>query len=304
MTKKKNSSSNSSLSELRFSDLIRFIINLPKKEQEDFLQLMDKVENMPEKEREHALSNLMFGTMLGMDLEQFKNPEKLQQPMMENLIGSDSTEYSYPHFLPRQKVEKYTLRVTLLGFKPSIYRKFNVPSNITLRHLSELIIELMGWENAHLNQFTKGDYRYVPSYQREQEYNPFIDDGRTHTQEEYTLSDLLSEKGKHITFEYDFGDSWTHEVKLSSIGEYDDDDEPLVSFIKGELACPPEDCGGIWGYQDLLELREKKRAKKRLTAEERERLEWYCLDDLKDPLLSPDYYDCEEAQEICEEYCK
>ena len=137
MTKKKNSSSNSSLSELRFSDLIRFIINLPKKEQEDFLQLMDKVENMPEKEREHALSNLMFGTMLGMDLEQFKNPEKLQQPMMENLIGSDSTEYSYPHFLPRQKVEKYTLRVTLLGFKPSIYRKFNVPSNITLRHLSE-----------------------------------------------------------------------------------------------------------------------------------------------------------------------
>ena len=113
----------------------------------------------------------------------------------------------------------------------------------------------MGWTNEHLNQFRKGNDFYAPAYQRENEMSPLFapaPDGfpscpRNHNQEDYTLSDLLTEKGKSIEWEYDFGDSRYHDVKLSSIGDYKAD-EPLVSFIKGERECPPEDCGGIWGY--------------------------------------------------------
>lgn len=131
------------------------------------------------------------------------------------------------------------------GLKPAIYRKFSVPSNISLRHLSEMLVELMGWGGGHLNQFRKGDDYYAPAYQRENEMPVFFGRARNYNQEDYRLSDILYEKGKTIEWEYDFGDSWCHDVRLSSIGEYTEG-EPLVSFIKGERACPPEDCGGIW----------------------------------------------------------
>lgn len=165
----------------------------------------------------------------------------------------------------------------------------------------------MGWTNEHLNQFRKGDDFYAPAYQREHELPPLfapVPDGfpsgpRNHNQEDYTLSDLLTEKGKSIEWEYDFGDSWYHDVKLSSIGDYKAD-EPLVSFIKGERECPPEDCGGIWGYQDLLSIYEKKKSRKRLTPDEKDRLEWYEMDEDFDP----DYFDTDFAHLICEDYCE
>lgn len=228
--------------------------------------------------------------------------------MLDKILGTDDEkdtqeeddgEYDYPHFLPRENVQKYTLRVTLKGIKPAIYRKFNVPSNISLRHLSELLLELMGWMNEHLNQFRKYDKYYAPAYQREHEMPVLSGFARNFNQEDYTISDLLSEKGKSIEWEYDFGDSWLHEVKLSSVGEYKKE-EPLVSFVKGARECPPEDCGGIWGYQDLLKLYAKKATRKRLTEEEKGRLDWYDMADDFDPEYFDDYY----AIEICEDYCE
>lgn len=215
--------------------------------------------------------------------------------------NEDSLKSNYPHFLPRSRVYKYTLYVTLKGAKPKIYRKFNVPSNITLRHLSELIIELMGWSNEHLNQFRKGDNYYEPAYQRDGEDDFFTGWGRAchYDQEEYTISDVLSEKNKSIEWEYDFGDSWCHDVRLSSIGDYKEN-EPLVSFVKGERQCPPENCGGIWGYEDLLALYDKKKSHKRLTSEEKEQLEWYYMDENFDP----NFFDTFFAHDTCEEYCE
>ena len=75
--------------------------------------------------------------------------------------------------------------------------------------------------------------------------------------------------------------------------------EPLVSFVKGERECPPEDCGGIWGYQDLLKLYDKKKSRKRLTEDEEDRLEWYDMTEDFDP----EYFDTDYAHEICEDYC-
>lgn len=291
--------------DMSISDFIRFIINLPKDEQQQMLDLLDMIESMPEGEKNDLFDGLLLNSIFdGDDKKYFDGATKKTKSM--NDMNTNEPEFdcdNYPHSLPREKVEKYTLRVTLQGIKPSIFRKFNVPSNISLRHLSELIIDLMGWRGEHLNHFRKGDNYYAPAYQREGEMPIMFCQARNFNQEDFVLSDLLSEKGKSIEWEYDFGDSWCHDVRLSSIGEYSDG-EPLISFIQGKRACPPEDCGGVWGYQELLELRAKKEAHKRLTNEEKERLEWYELDDLSDPMLSPEYFDLEDAQEICEYFCE
>lgn len=260
---------------------------MSEEEKELMKEFLNMVASVPEDEREGFIQR--FDEMMGMDDDE--DDEGDEQ-------GYDSGEYDYPHFLSRDKIQKYTLRVTLKGIKPAIYRKFNVPSNISLRHLSELLLELMGWMNEHLNQFRKYDKYYAPAYQREHEMPVLFGPAQNLNQEDYALSDLLNEKGKSIEWEYDFGDSWLHEVKLSSVGEYKEG-EPHISFIKGERECPPEDCGGIWGYQDLLKLYAKKATRKRLTEEEEERLEWYDMTDDFDP----EYFDVDYAHEICEDYC-
>lgn len=267
---------------------------MPKVLQEAIKEMVAQLSEMSEEERNEYFDELdrqakHWDEMCGED-------EDFEDSRIE-----DFSEGDYPHFLPRPNVHKYTLRVTLKGIEPKIYRKFNVPSNITLRHLSELILELMGWTNEHLNQFRKGNDYYAPAYQREGEDDFFMGWGRArnYNQEEYTISDILSEKSKSIEWEYDFGDSWCHEVRLSSIGDYEED-EPLVSFVKGERDCPPEDCGGIWGYRDLLVIYDKKKSHKRLTSEEKEQLEWYFMD--KD--FDPDAFDSVLAREICKDYCE
>lgn len=260
---------------------------MPEEAKELMQEFFNIVSSVPEDEREDFLKDLqMLDKIVGTEGDEVSQ-------------GDDNGEYDYPHFLTRDNVQKYTLRVTLKGIKPAIYRKFNVPSNISLRHLSELLLEIMGWMNEHLNQFRKCDKYYAPAYQREHEMPVLFGLAQNFNQEDYTLSDLLAEKGKSIEWEYDFGDSWLHEVKLSSIGEYKEG-EPLVSFVKGERECPPEDCGGIWGYLDLLKLYAKKATRKRLTEEEKERLDWYDMDEDFDP----DLFDADFAQIICEDYCE
>lgn len=213
------------------------------------------------------------------------------------------TETEYPHFLPRTNVMKYTLRIVLQGLKLSVWRKIDVPSNITLRHLSDLLVPLMGWENEHLNQFkqtiNRFDRYYAPFYQRDEELNDFGWGRRENlNQEEFTISDLLTEKGKHITWEYDFGDSWEHTVTLSSVSDYAEDEEHKIRFVGGKNACPPEDSGGVWGYAELLELWEKHKARKRLSAEDKERLEWYGMGDD----FNPAELDTEGLRELCDEF--
>lgn len=207
------------------------------------------------------------------------------------------TSDSYPAFREGDHALEYTLRVTLKHIKPSIYRKFVVPSNITLRHLADLIIELMGWSGAHLNAYHINGKNYHPAYQMTQEYGYYggvYDNDRR--QEDYTIADVLSQKGKAVELEYDFGDGWSHEIRLSSISEYLDDEPHRIYFLKGERACPLEDIGGQWGYMDLIGIVEKKRARKRLTKEEKELLE---LMDIEPMLYNPEYFDSKECDYIC-----
>ena len=256
-------------------DLFKIFDKLSKKDQSIFLSALSMFDNLTPEEQEELLSKF--------------SPEKADNDMDE----SNDEEFEYVAFLPCQTLKKFTLRVTLRGSSPSIYRKFVVPSNISLRYLSELLIDLMPWNGSHLNHFRKGREYYQSKWQQDED-SMFFDE--THNQEEYALGDILSEKNKSITWEYDFGDSWCHDVKLSSIGEYKEG-EPLISFVKGERACPPDDCGGIWGYDELMEKYEKLKSGKRLTKQEKEYLEWYLEEDFE-----PEFYDDETARIICADY--
>ncbi|WP_407440612.1 plasmid pRiA4b ORF-3 family protein [Fibrobacter sp.] len=273
---------------------------MPEEMQEALVEMVKQLKKMPENKRAELFEAFDKLSALMEDREGKTDFE--ENDFDEDEDYGDVSNYS--HFLPSDEVQKYTLRVTLKGLKPAIYRKFNVPSNISLRLLSELIIDLVGWEGSHLNQFRKGDDYYAPAYQRENEMPMIFGPARNHNQEEFALSDILCEKGKTIEWEYDFGDSWLHEVRLSSIGEYAEGEAP-ISFVKGDRACPPEDCGGIWGYEDLLEIRERwlkytAHAGKRPSRDDLERLEWYDMN--RD--FDPEEFDTDYAREICDDFCK
>ena len=102
----------------------------------------------------------------------------------------------------------------------------------------------MGWANYHLYQFTIGGATYSrPDFELE------LDEEDA---QKVKLAQVVSEKDRFV-YEYDFGDSWEHELLVEKISQPEKGKRyPLC--LTGKRACPPEDCGGIWGYTDLLEI--------------------------------------------------
>lgn len=139
----------------------------------------------------------------------------------------------------------YQLRITLSYIKPNIWRSVLVPSSITLPKLHNIIQTAMGWMDSHLHMFIHGGESYGIS-------DEF---GELGMQDEKSIkiSKLLSSEGDKIKYEYDFGDGWLHEVLLEKIQPFDAKMR-LPKCLDGERACPPEDCGGASGYQNLLEV--------------------------------------------------
>jgi hypothetical protein len=197
-----------------------------------------------------------------------------------------------PMVLPRRDVKEYHVRIKLNNTDLKIWREVKVPSNITLQTLAELLLEVMGWMLEHMYQFRfKGVCYSMKEYIEDSAFPCNDVDLAT-----VTLSDVLTEKGVRMKLEYDFGDSWEHDVWVKGIREYDKGEKPSITFVTGHGECPPEDCGGVWGYADLLELTRKKK----LTAEERESLEWYQMDEESE--FDPDYCDIRCFKDITEDY--
>lgn len=243
--------------------------------------------------------------MMGMSYEKFLElGEKVSKALEENNVYNDEEEdeeddddnkNDYPPYLPAEHIRKYVIRVSLKCPSITIWRKFECPSNISLRHFADLIIDLMDWTNSHLNHIKVGrDTYYVPRYQHEPDWEV----GDTRFQEDYTLADILSTKGKKVCLRYDFGDSWDHEILLSSIDEYEEEEDRSIRFIGGKGACPPEDCGGIYGYEEILDLHKKLMGGKRLTREEKETLKWADIDKNYDP----EYFDEFACIDWCDYY--
>lgn len=179
----------------------------------------------------------------------------------------------------------YTLKITLDGSsKPIIWRRVKVNSNLTFKTLHYVIQSLFLWENSHLYQFYKSSRNeqrlFIKTVEdlemgKEMGYVPDDEDDNfdpndplsvlMHSRKDIykeaettLLSDVLKKEKDYIIYEYDFGDSWEHKVVLEAI-----DEETLLYpvCLKGKGCPPPENCGGIWGYYEMLEVLETKKPK-------------------------------------------
>lgn len=151
----------------------------------------------------------------------------------------------------QSRASAYQLRVTLLETHPPIWRRIVVPPNASAEFLHSVIQTSMGWTDSHLHQFILGkrpNYVYVglpdPDFERDV---PTLDSSH------FTIRELMARSGGKVAYEYDFGDSWEHEVRL----EREIPVEPgmqLPACLDGARACPPEDCGGVGGYEDIVKM--------------------------------------------------
>ena len=157
------------------------------------------------------------------------------------------------HHLPVKVLKKYTLRIELEKSDPLVWRELEVPSSLSLTSLAQAILLAMGWDEDHLHQFLpdgKGRTHYATSLNElSSSLYPGTKDGSR-----YGVSHLLQKQGDSIKFEYDYGDSWLHAVKLQAVSEYADGEPRTVVLTGGANACPPDDCGGIYRYRRLVQL--------------------------------------------------
>src|SRR5438067_703839 len=142
----------------------------------------------------------------------------------------------------------YQLKCKLSHTKPAVDRTLFVDANTSFYELHHILQIAMGWANYHLFSFRYHDYDLeLPSVDDDGSSSFQKVDPRTIALKEF----FISPKTK-ILYTYDFGDSWEHEIELQKILEKDVG-LPHPQCIKGHLACPPEDCGSIPGYYDLIE---------------------------------------------------
>ena len=140
------------------------------------------------------------------------------------------------------------IQIALLNTEPKIWRRLLVPPQFTLSRLHRAIQIAMGWEDDHLHEFRVGKQMYG---QPDEDHDPF---GITRRKDErYVLvSELFLRVGSKALYTYDFGDSWEHQIVLEKRLKPDPDVIYPVC-VAGEMACPPEDIGGIYGYYELVE---------------------------------------------------
>jgi hypothetical protein len=160
---------------------------------------------------------------------------------------SAGSRKAVPTPLAQQVDTVYQLKITLLNFRPPIWRRIQV-RDCTLKKLHEHIQTAMGWFNSHLHHFRLGEQLYGDSFLMEDSFEDLGYEDSTST----LLSDLLPKQGKRLLYEYDFGDSWHHEVLFEKCvpGE---PGQKYPRCVDGRRTCPPEDVGGVWGYAEFLE---------------------------------------------------
>ncbi|WP_263080048.1 plasmid pRiA4b ORF-3 family protein [Endozoicomonas sp. Mp262] len=148
---------------------------------------------------------------------------------------------------PKQIPNIYQLKISLKEAKPPIWRRVLVNADIPLSDLHWVIQLSMGWTNSHMHQFNHHGRLFG-----EPMNDIYCDDLKTENEADTQLSQLLTTEKDRLGYEYDFGDSWSHAISLEKILP-PNPEQPLPYCIKGKGACPPEDCGGIWGYMNWVE---------------------------------------------------
>ena len=132
-----------------------------------------------------------------------------------------------------------------------IWRRLQVPGDANLGWLHAVIQVAMGWTNSHLHQFVVGKQLYSdPSF----DLDEFEDEPRVLDENTTAISEVAPRVKSTFVYEYDFGDSWDHRITVEKILDPDHAAATFAQCLDGERACPPEDCGGVGGYANLLEV--------------------------------------------------
>jgi len=135
------------------------------------------------------------------------------------------------------------IHIALHDVKPVVWRRIVIPSDASLRQASRSFVAAMGWQGYHLHAFKAGHLRFGPP---DEDFESTIDEAAV------TVAQLWPRIGDAVTLSYDFGDGWEHTLVLESIVDLTKETAD-PSCLDGAQACPPEDCGGPWGYGRLLE---------------------------------------------------
>ena len=140
-----------------------------------------------------------------------------------------------------------TFHLQLIDTEPLVSRTFKVSAKTTMYELHHIIQVVMGWTNSHLYQFNVGEEVIADTRLVDDELGPVTD------VKGVMVTQVFSHVGNTVTYVYDFGDGWMHHLELVEISTHPIN-EVLPQIVGGENACPPEDCGGTYGYKELIEI--------------------------------------------------
>jgi hypothetical protein len=178
-------------------------------------------------------------------------PGELLLVDINDLVGvrvADPSVTPLPPFSFRFDNRVCQLKVTMEEIEPPIWRRLIVPVSLTLERLHDAIQAAIGWTNSHLHVFEIGDERIGVPYELGDLDEVYTRSGRT-----VKLGDVLDRGARQFAYEYDFGDSWRHVIEVEDV-RLPGLDEPRLACIGGARAAPPEDSGGVPGYERLLEI--------------------------------------------------
>jgi len=161
-------------------------------------------------------------------------------------MTAETKTYKPKTYKPKTQLCVYELRITLQEIRPPIWRLVQVPDSLRLSRLHDALQTVIGWTDSHLHRFEKdGKHWGVPEPDGDDDIE-IVDESRT------TIGAVLTTPGDSMLYVYDFGDNWRHNVELEKILPASGLVRPIC--LAGERHCPPEDVGGVSGYEDFLEV--------------------------------------------------
>jgi len=187
-----------------------------------------------------------------------------------------------------EEAETFQFKIHLKGIKkPPVWRRVTVPSSYNFYNLHLIIQETFGWWNSHLFQFSENGFG-SPQVITEiyEDHDPGFE--KQFEAAEVKLTDVFKYEKQKFIYIYDFGDSWEHVLTLEKILP---DKSKSPSLLDGKGKCPPEDCGGVWGYEGFKEIMADKKH-----PEYEEYAEWVGLEDEEN--WDPNEFDLEKRQSM------
>jgi hypothetical protein len=221
-------------------DCLTSVIDLALRDERDY----------PDRSAPGYLALKRLGERLHREYDAVYGSKESPSPVRKAKTGGGQSRKERDLTKPAKKQDTvYQFRITLLDTRPPVWRRIQV-KDCTLDKLHEHIQTAMGWTNSHLHHFRVGEQLYGDPDLMQENFEEMEYEDSTGTK----LSAILPKTGRRFRFEYeyDFGDGWRHEVLFEGCLRAERGKRYPVC-VEGARACPPEDVGGPWGYEEFLE---------------------------------------------------